>query len=358
LCENIKMKAILLIALVLCASATSFKKIAQFNTKSERSLVQVMTQIESAIKNGGALEIITKTLDNFENELTSEQANHDGLIERSRTQCADEFDFRRREVADATAALREGQATLEGAQDQLRRASSDLSFVQLSLVDYRNFEEILGERREREAVEFAAEQENFELNSAAVAEAVELLEAVFEGEEEFVQIAKHSHKLLKAAMSSKKPSMFAQTFAALAALQTAQNDADLEVLERVRNVLNNLSESLNEDWDARVAAEQDLIEQGEAALAGATAAEQELLDEESALEIEVADLNKTIVTETGVVASSTAKRDRNQRLWDDATSLCQIQEDEYTHATEGRRQERDLVDALRQKVSARFGLPE
>jgi flagellar biosynthesis chaperone FliJ len=348
--------ALVIAALVMCASAAKLG--SPMNTKPERSLVQVMTQIETALKTGGAIEIINKTLDNFENEITAEQASHDELIERSRTECASEFDFRRREVADAVAALREGQATLEGAQDQLRRASSDLTFVQASLIDYRNFIELLGERREREAAEFGEEQTNYEFNVAAVNEAVELLEGLFEGEEELIQLSKHSHKLLKAAMSSKKPEAFAETFAVLAALKAKENDADLEILERVRNVLTNLSESLNEDWEARVAAEQDLIEQGEAGLAAANGAFQEFLDEEAALQIEISELNRSIVTETGVVATSTAKRDRNQRLWDDATELCQIQEDEYAHGTDGRRQERDLIDALRAKVQARFGLPE
>jgi hypothetical protein len=208
------MKAVILIALVLCATAS--KMGSMMNTKPERSLVQVMAQIESAIKSGGALDIINKTLDNFENELTAEQASHDELIQRSRTECSEEFDFRRREVADAVATLREGQATLEGAQDQLRRASSDLKFVQNSLIDYVNFIELLGERRQREASEFAEAQTVYEFNIAAVNDAVEILSELFEGEEEFVQLAKHSHKLFKAAMNSKNPEAFAETFAVLA----------------------------------------------------------------------------------------------------------------------------------------------
>lgn len=351
------MKAILLIALVICASASTFKKIAPMNTKPERSLITVMSQIEATIKNGGALEIITKTLDNFENEITAEQASHDELIERSRVQCADEFDFRRREVADANAALREGEATLEGAQDQLRRASSDLTFVQHSLIDYADFIELLGERREREAAEFAGEQAAYELNIATVNEVVELLEGLFEGEEEFIQIAKHSHKLLKVAMNTKKPEMFASTFSALASLSTMDSAADLELLEKVRNVLNNLSEAINAEWDARVEEEQGLIESGEQTLASAQAAHQDLLDEEAALTLEIAHLNKTIVTETGVVAAATAKRNRNQNLWDDAEELCAVQDAEYAQGTEGRRQERDLIDALRAKVTLRYGGP-
>jgi hypothetical protein len=349
------MKAVVLIALMVCAFATTdFHKIAPMNTKKERSIIEVMSQVEATLKTNGPLEIVTKTLDNFEHEITAEQAAHDGLIERSRAECADEFDFRRREVADATAALREGQATLEGAQDQLRRAASDLKFVSSNLVDYREYIEALSERRQRESTEFSQEQTTYELDSATVSEAVELLEGIFAGEEEFVQLAKHSHKLFKAAMRSGKPDVYADTFAALASLSNRQADADVEVLERVRNVLNNLHQSIEENWVARVAAEEDLIARGESAQANATAVYQSLLEEESRLTIEVAQLNKVIVTETGVVSSATAKKDRNQRLWDDAVELCTLQEEEYTHSTAGRRQERDLVDAIRSKVNARY----
>jgi hypothetical protein len=325
------------------------------NTKKERSIIEVMTQVEAALKTNGPLEIVTKTLDNFEHEITTEQASHDELIERSRVQCSEEFDFRRREVADATAALREGQATLEGAQDQLRRASSDLKFVSGSLVDYREYIENLAERRVRESTEFSQEQSTYELDVATVAEAVELLEGIFSGEEEFVQLAKHSHKLFKAAMRSGKIEAYADTFAILAALSNKQADADVEILERVRNVLSNLHDSIEANWEARVTAEEDLIQRGEAAHTSATEVYQSLLDEESRLTIEVADLNKVIVTETGVVSSATAKKDRNQRLWDDAVDLCTLQEDEYANSTTGRRQERDLIDTIRAKVHARYG---
>jgi len=350
------MKAIVFVALLACAFATTdFHKIAPMNTKKERSIIEVMTQVEAALKTNGPLEIVTKTLDNFEHEITTEQASHDELIERSRVQCSEEFDFRRREVADATAALREGQATLEGAQDQLRRASSDLKFVSGSLVDYREYIENLAERRVRESTEFSQEQSTYELDVATVAEAVELLEGIFSGEEEFVQLAKHSHKLFKAAMRSGKIEAYADTFAILAALSNKQADADVEILERVRNVLSNLHDSIEANWEARVTAEEDLIQRGEAAHTSATEVYQSLLDEESRLTIEVADLNKVIVTETGVVSSATAKKDRNQRLWDDAVDLCTLQEDEYANSTTGRRQERDLIDTIRAKVHARYG---
>lgn len=353
------MKAILLLALVICATATAdFKKFAPMNIKKERNLLAVLTQVEATLKSGGALEIINKTLNQFEQEITEEQAAHDGLIERSRVQCAEEFDFRRREVADASAALREGTATLEGAQDQLRRASSDLKFVQNSLIEYNEYLEVLADRREREASDFAGEQAAYELNAATAAEAIELLESVFGGEEEFIQLAKHSHKLFKAAMSSGKPETFANTFAALASLSTNQNDADLELLERVRNVLQNLSEAIESNWNDRVALEEQLIAASEEAVANATQVVNDLLQEQSNLTVEVADLKKVIVTETGVVAAATAKRNRNQNLWDDAEDLCELQDAEYENGTNGRRQERDLIDAIRSKVETRYGLPQ
>jgi len=156
-------------------------------------------------------------------------------------------------------------------------------------------------------------------------------------------------------MSSGKPETFANTFAALASLSTNQNDADLELLERVRNVLQNLSEAIESNWADRVALEEQLIAASEEAVANATQVVNDLLQEQSNLTVEVADLKKVIVTETGVVAAATAKRNRNQNLLDDASSLCAAVEEEYHSSTEARSEELDLLRAIRERVEARFG---
>jgi hypothetical protein len=42
-------------------------------------------------------------------------------------------------------------------------------------------------------------------------------------------------------------------------------------------------------------------------------------------------------------------------LWDDAVNLCKSVEDEYHTATEARKEELELLDAIKERVEARFG---
>jgi len=61
------------------------------------------------------------------------------------------------------------------------------------------------------------------------------------------------------------------------------------------------------------------------------------------------------MTQTGIVQSASAKRDRNQNLWDDAVALCDAVTEEYHAATESRREELELLADIRARVEARFG---
>jgi hypothetical protein len=53
--------------------------------------------------------------------------------------------------------------------------------------------------------------------------------------------------------------------------------------------------------------------------------------------------------------AATAKRDRNQRLWDDATALCDAVTEEYRVATDARNEELELLADIKARVEARFG---
>jgi len=58
--------------------------------------------------------------------------------------------------------------------------------------------------------------------------------------------------------------------------------------------------------------------------------------------------------QTGIVESATAKRDRNQKLWDDAKAMCEAFNKEYESATKARKEELKLLAAIRERVEARF----
>jgi hypothetical protein len=350
--------AVCFLALILGSLATTnYKVIAPMNLKKNRNIVNVMTQIESMMKSGGPIEMVHEVLSEFENEITAEQAAHDGLNEQATTECEKETDFRRREVNDAVATLREATATYEGAVDQQRRANSDLKAAESALLETRDRLRILGERREAEAAQFASDQATYEFNTANVDEVVEFLDTLLEGEGEFEELAQMGQKLMKGAIKASKVEHFANTFAVLAALANKGAEADAELFEQARNIFQNLRESLDEAWEARIAVEDELIASGERETAAANGIVAELEAHISNLHVELTNLHRVEVEQQGIIASATAKRDRNQRLWDDSTELCESQSEFYEQAKAQRREERDIIDAVRQKVELRWGLP-
>jgi len=58
--------------------------------------------------------------------------------------------------------------------------------------------------------------------------------------------------------------------------------------------------------------------------------------------------------QTGIVENATAKRDRNQKLWDDAKAMCEAFIKEYQAATKARKEELKLLALIRERVEARF----
>ena len=52
--------------------------------------------------------------------------------------------------------------------------------------------------------------------------------------------------------------------------------------------------------------------------------------------------------------AATAKRDRNQRLWDDARALCDAVAEEYRVATDARNEELELLADIKARVEARY----
>jgi chromosome segregation ATPase len=350
------LSAVCMLALILGSFATTnYKVIAPMNLKPARNMVNVLTQVEAMMTSGGPIEMVHDVLNEFENEITSEQSAHDGLNEQASTECEREADFRRREVNDATATLREATATYEGCVDQHRRANSDLKSAEGALLETRDRLRILGERREAEAAQFASDQATYEFNSANIAEVVEFLESLLEGEGEFEELAQLGQKLMRGAIKSNKVEHFGNTFAVLATLASKGAEAEAELFEQARNIFVNLGDSLDEAWEARIQVEDELIASGERETAAANGIVAELEAHIQNLNIEITNLHRCEVEQSGVINSATAKRDRNQRLWDDSQELCGSQGEFYEQAKNQRREERDIIDAVRQKVELRWG---
>merc|ERR1719454_1864607 len=97
------MKAIFLLALVACATALQTRKL---NTLNNPSFSNLFAEIKAQIKAGGPLANIEGLLDQLEDQINDEQAEHDAMLARNGASCEEEQNFRRGEVMEGESALR------------------------------------------------------------------------------------------------------------------------------------------------------------------------------------------------------------------------------------------------------------
>lgn len=280
---------------------------------------------------------------------------HDELHAQQARECADEFAFRESEISEAVAALTEAQETLDGCNSQKVRAVQDLAVTKRQLTENRNYLGLIEETRRREAYAFETATNVYQQTSRAVDEALVILEEIWGGEAGFVQLSKHVNGMLKNSVKIRKAHLLAGVMSALAQLASKDLQADEALLERVKTMLTNFREKIEAEFQEAAAAEQAAIEAYNEDKARLTATIEHLENQKAGLEQEIHELDKCIVVQTGIVQSATSKRDRNTQLLEDAQALCGSVEEEYQTATEARREELDLLAAIRERVEARFG---
>merc|ERR1712113_213269 len=195
-----KMKAVLcLIAIVAFASATSMleRYPTAFTMSKKRSIMNVMVQVEAHLKANGPMDAITRI------------------------------------IAESQAAITEATETLQGAQQQLARAKSDLAITKKQIKE--KTAELLNVHtvRKREKYAFDTNQGVFNIIHPAIGEALEYIEAIFAGEGSFLQIAKHTNKMLVNAVQLGAAHHMAPILGALAQIASEEVIADSALLEKL-----------------------------------------------------------------------------------------------------------------------------
>jgi len=251
-----KFFAICLIALVANTHAMTLFDKYTLNYSSQRSILTVLTQVEAKLKSGGPLDAITKMLDDFVAAITEEQAQHDSLYDAQTKECEGEFEFRQREVEDAVAALKEAKESLDGCTTQRKRAEGDLAMTKKQLTENRNFLATIIETRRREAYDFETKATVYEIMSAAVDEALVILEQIWAGEATFIQLTKHTNNMLKNSVKIRKAHLMAPIMSALVQLASSDIQGDEGLLQRVKDMFNDYREKLDSEFQEAAAAEQ------------------------------------------------------------------------------------------------------
>jgi len=250
--------------------------------------------------------------------------------------------------------LKEATETLDGCTAQRVRAEGDLAITKKQLSENRNFLATVEETRRREAYAFETATEVYQATSKALDDALVILEEIWSGESSFADLTRHTNKLLKSAVKIRKAHLMAPLMSALAQLASKDLQADDGLLDRVRTMLQNFRSKIETEYNDTAAAEQQAIELFNSQKAKLETTIDNLANQKDGLEQELQSLDKCIITQQGIVSSASAKRDRNQRLWDDAAALCNSVEEEYKSASSARKQELELLAAIRERVEARF----
>merc|ERR1719473_2338794 len=121
------MKVLALIAIVLLAANASTIKEQRLAAMSKLSYTSLFTEIQSQITLGGPLTAILDTIEKFDKQIRTEQAEHDAMWAIQQADCAEELAFRTKEISDGTDAFNRAESHHRTCSASLARAENDLA---------------------------------------------------------------------------------------------------------------------------------------------------------------------------------------------------------------------------------------
>jgi urocanate hydratase len=186
-------------------------------------------------------------------------------------------------------------------------------------------------------------------------ECLVFIEEIFQGENTFAQLARHTNKIMKKAVATRQINGMGALLQVMVQMASSSDLAvDEQLFQRVKELIKNQLTKTTDKIQEVVAAEQTAVETFNAEETRVKGIIAQLETAIQALEVEITQLDKCIVTQIGIVNSAQAKLDRNSKLKEDASNLCQACEDEYKSSSNSRKQELQLLAAIKDRVEVRF----
>jgi len=166
-------------------------------------------------------------------------------------------------------------------------------------------------------------------------------------------VAEKAIEVLSSMVQLRQATHLAPAMAALAQLGNTQLDPAW-VVNRIRELLNNLHDQVQTSYTAYTTAENTAIENYNTEKEHLEGQLSDLEAEEEILRHQISEMNLCIIQEEAVQHDAAAKIARNTQLLNDATNLCQTYFEQYQTATEGRNDELRILAELRAVVASRF----
>jgi len=344
--------AILCIVLLASANAMTLMEKYPLNFSTKRSIMTLMAQVDEKIKAGGPYDAITRILDEFEQGIQDEQTKHNELHAENQASCAEEISFRQNAVREAEGAIKEATVTLEGCESQLNRAKADLRASENQLANTRQSLGILERERIEQHEIFQKDQIAYDALINGIAEALQIVEELRSGSASFVQMTKHTNKLMLSAAQTRSVAGLTSIMSTLVQVQSAGN------ADAMWSDLTGRFEQFREETIAKKQASLDLeaeqVAHYNTVKARLTATIQKLTVQIENLQAEIAELKKCITIQAGLLSSAQAKLTRNAALLKSANNLCQRDIESYEQQTAARRDELELLVAIKHKVHERY----
>merc|ERR1719473_963562 len=156
------MKVLALIAIVLVATAATAIKAQRLKAMQQITYTSLFTEIQSQITLGGPLTAILDTIERFDRQIRTEQAEHDAMWAIQQADCAEEIAFRTKEIQDGTDAFNRAEQHHRTCAASLARAEVDFGVNQKDQVDTQSALTQLTAIRDAQHTAFLAEQARHE----------------------------------------------------------------------------------------------------------------------------------------------------------------------------------------------------
>jgi hypothetical protein len=124
------MKVLALLAIILVAANGMTIKEQRLKAMSQLTYTPLFTEIQSQITLGGPLTAILDTIERFDRQIRTEQAEHDAMWAIQQADCEEEIAFRTTEIADGSAAFKRAESHHRTCAASLARAENDYAVNQ------------------------------------------------------------------------------------------------------------------------------------------------------------------------------------------------------------------------------------
>ncbi|CAD8073137.1 unnamed protein product [Paramecium primaurelia] len=286
--------------------------------------------------------------------VNEEQVNHDQIYDIKYNQCDSKFEFRNKEVEDASNVVRVSTAQLNICKTSKIRITNQQEVNQQQLFTYQEHLTLIITIAENEQAYFKKRGRDYEDSIHAIDEALDILSGIANGRKSFVELSSISKQLFQTSFNIQKTFNYTPIFNAFSLLASQQDSVDPSQIERVEQILLQLRENINDTYNqftisnaATVAAFNNQKDSIKIIL-------NRLSNQDEKLQDKIYHLNQCIGNQSAIVQVASTKLERNLQLWDQAVTLYNTFQAEYYTATRSRRSEILFIDEFEEQVRQRF----